>query len=70
MEIIKCGKPYRKHKCSRCKSVYIYHIKYGKNLGSDLICCPVCGDYLDFHFYDKKISREKYNSLKVNEWKK
>ena len=66
MEIIKCGKPYRKHKCYKCKSVYIYHIKYDKHLGTDLICCPVCGNFLDFHFYDKKISTEKYNNLKVN----
>lgn len=66
MEIIKCGKPYRKHKCSKCKSVYIYHIKYDVNPRKKLVSCPVCSDFSDLHFYDKKISREKYNSLKVN----
>lgn len=53
MEIIKKGKPYRKHKCSQCKSVYIYHMFDDKTI-NDLLHCPVCNNYLDFHFYDKK----------------
>lgn len=60
MKIIKKGKPYRIHKCSKCKSVYAY--KYN-NSGFGLVHCPECEDYLDFHFLDKKISREKYDKL-------
>ena len=26
MKIIKKGNPYRKHKCSRCKTIYLYHL--------------------------------------------
>ena len=63
MEIIKSGKPYRKHKCSKCKSVYIYHINKDKNAFNELVYCPVCRNYLDFHFLDKKISYKKYNEL-------
>ena len=55
MKIIKEGKPYRKHKCSKCKTIYIYHISNDKRMFSDLIYCPVCGNYLDFHIFDKKL---------------
>lgn len=70
MKTIKIGKPYRKHKCTKCKSVYLYHIREVKTWYSDLVHCPICDDYLDFHFFDKKISVEKYNSLKGNDYEK
>ena len=61
MKIIKKGKPYRIHKCSKCKTVYVY--KYRNTWDSDLVYCPECKNYLDFHFLDKKISQEKYEKL-------
>lgn len=63
MKVIKIGTPFRKHKCSKCKSVYIYHTHFDKDRISDLIYCPICKNYLDFHFYDKKISEEQYKKL-------
>lgn len=64
MKEIKEGKPYRKHKCSKCKSVYIYHIHEDKGSLSDLIYCPICDNYLDTHLFDKKLSTNKYNKIK------
>lgn len=55
MKIIKEGKPYRKHKCSKCKTVYVYHISDDKAFLSDLIYCPVCRNFLDSHIFDKKL---------------
>jgi len=63
MKIIKEGRPYRIHKCSKCKCVYVYHNYKDKPLFSDLIYCPSCKNYLDSHLFDKKISTKKYNSL-------
>lgn len=63
MKIIKEGTPYKKHKCSKCKSIYIYHIHKDKGFIGDLIYCPICHNYLDFHLFDRRISKEKYNKL-------
>ena len=43
MKIIKKGNPYRKHKCSRCKTIYVYHLL--KDRFDDLIY------YLMFQHY-------------------
>ena len=63
MRIIKKGTPYRKHKCFRCKSVYAYHIGEDYNVYGN-VHCPVCNNFMDFHWYDRKISIEKYNEIK------
>ena len=63
MKIIKQGKPYRKHKCSKCKTVYVYHIK-DDVIGENMLYCPICGNYMDFIIFDKKITYEKYQSIK------
>lgn len=60
MKIIKLGKTYRAHKCSKCKTVYAYRLK----IENGLIYCPKCGNFLDFHIFDKKISEQKYYQLK------
>jgi transcription elongation factor Elf1 len=57
------GTPYKKHKCSRCKSVYVYHIGKETMLPGGLIHCPVCGNYLDMHLFDVKVSKEKYEKI-------
>ena len=62
MITIKEGKPYRKHKCSRCKSVYIYDLRNDVYF-NDMVYCPVCRNYLDFHCFDRKLTREKYEKL-------
>lgn len=64
MKIIKIGKPYRKHKCFKCKSVYAYHVSKDKSRFVDIMYCPVCGNYLDTHIFDRRISVEKYNNIK------
>jgi hypothetical protein len=64
MKIIKKGTPYRKHKCSKCKSIYVYHAKDDKNEYNGLIYCPVCNNFMDYHFYDRKISIKDYNEIK------
>ena len=64
MKIIKKGTPYRKHKCSKCKSIYAYHIGEDYNRFSDIIRCPVCDNFMDFHWYDRKISIKDYNEIK------
>lgn len=61
MKIIKQGKPYRKHKCCKCKTIYVYHI-FDDTIG-ELIYCPECNNFLDFHIFDKKISEEEYKKL-------
>ena len=61
MKIIKKGNPYRKHKCSRCKTIYVYHLL--KDRFDELIYCPECGNFLDFHIFDKKITKEEYKKL-------
>lgn len=60
MKVIKKGKPYRIHKCSRCNTKYAYKEECDC---TKLVRCPECGNYLDFHFYDRKISQEKYDKL-------
>ena len=67
MKVIKKGKPYRIHKCSKCKTIYAYHIGDSKKPLSNLIYCPECDDYLDIHIFDKKLSKEQYESIKVVE---
>lgn len=67
MKIIKTGKPYRIHKCSKCKTKYVY--KYECD-AMRLVHCPECNNYLDFHFYDRKISREKYEKMQELENRK
>ena len=62
MKIIKKGTPYRKHKCSKCKSIYTYHIRDDSSI-SNLVHCPVCDNFMDFHWYDKKISIKDYNEV-------
>ena len=64
MKIIKKGPPYKKHKCSKCKSIYVYHIRDDHSKLSNLVHCPVCDNFMDSHWYDKKISIEKYNEIK------
>ena len=64
MKIIKKGTPYRKHKCLKCRSVYAYHISEDYNSFSDIIHCPVCDNYMDFHWYDRRISIKDYNEIK------
>lgn len=64
MKVIKKGKPYRKHKCSKCKSIYAYHLEDSKKPFCSLIYCPVCSDYLDIHIFDKKLSTKQYKSIK------
>jgi len=61
MKVIKSGKPYRIHKCLKCKTTYIYHIFNDKN--GDLVYCPECNNYLDFHIFDKRISHHKYINI-------
>jgi len=61
MKLIKRGKPYRKHKCRKCKSIFLYKINYTGI--SKLVYCPECGNYLDFHWYDKKISKKQYDEI-------
>lgn len=63
MKIIKKGTPYRKHKCSRCKTIYAYHI-YNDVYVGDLLYCPVCHNYLDVMLFDKKISYKEYQNIK------
>lgn len=60
MKVIKEGKPYRIHKCSKCKTVYAYEYD---GSGWTFVRCPKCDDYLDMHYFDKKISKEKYDKL-------
>lgn len=62
MKVIKKGNPYKKHKCSRCKSVYIYHIYEDKTF-NDLLYCPVCHNYLDIHIFDRKASIEEIKDI-------
>lgn len=62
MKIIRKGTPYRKHKCSRCKTIFAYHI-YEDTCVGDMLYCPICNNYLDFRIFDKKISTEQYNNL-------
>lgn len=64
MKIIKRGTPYRKHKCSKCKSIYAYHIGEDSSMFSDILRCPVCDNYSDFHWYDRRISIKDYNEIK------
>lgn len=59
MKIIQKGKPYRKHKCTKCKTIYLY--KFTTPMG--LIYCPECRDFFDFHFLDRKISQEEYEKF-------
>lgn len=66
MKIIKKGTPYRKHKCSKCKSIYVYHIRDDSGI-SNLVHCPVCNNFMDFHRCDKKISIKDYNEIKERE---
>ena len=61
MKTIKKGKPYRKHKCRKCKAIFVY--RYNYTGFSELVYCPECHNYLDFHFFDKKISEEEYQEL-------
>ena len=61
MKIIKEGKPYRIHKCSKCKTIYAYKIDRG--VFSYKPHCPECGEFSDSHYFDKKISRETYKKL-------
>lgn len=63
MKIIKRGKPYRKHKCSKCKTIYVYHINKDVKW-TDLIYCPVCNNFLDMMLFDKKMSSEEYENIK------
>ena len=62
MKIIKKGNPYRKHKCSRCKTIFAYNLYEDVCVG-DLLYCPVCRNYLDFNIFDKKITEEEYKKL-------
>lgn len=63
MKIIKKGTPYRKHKCSSCKTIYVYHIYNDVYVGG-LLYCPVCRNYLDSKIFDKIISTEEYQKIK------
>lgn len=67
MKVIKKGKPYRIHKCSKCKTIYTYHIRNSKKPLSNLIYCPECDGCLDIHIFDKNLSKEQYESIKVVE---
>lgn len=58
-KIIKKGKPFRIHKCRRCKTTYAYEYVY-----ESAVSCPVCKNYLDLHIFDKKITEDQYNKLK------
>ena len=59
--IIKKGKPYRIHKCSKCKTKYVYKYVYS---GMGFIHCPECNNFIDSHYFDRKITAEKYNKFK------
>ena len=48
MKIIKKGNPYRKHKCSICKTIFAYHIHKDVCVGN-LLYCPVCRNCYDFN---------------------
>ena len=61
MKIIKKGNPYRKHKCSMCKTIFAYHIYKDVRVG--LLYCPVCRNCYDFNIFDKEISEEEYKKL-------
>ena len=63
MKIIKKGKPYRKHKCSKCKTIYAYHTHQDVNW-TDLVYCPICHNYLDFMLFDRRISSKEYENIK------
>lgn len=58
-KVIEKGKPFRIHKCRRCKTKFCY-----KYIFSSLVYCPVCNNYMDSHIFDKKITEEQYNKLK------
>ena len=58
-KVIQKGKPFRIHKCRRCKTKYVYEYVY-----KSMVYCPVCKDYMDLHVFDKKITEEQYNKLK------
>ena len=62
MKIIKKGSPYRKHKCSKCKTKYAYHI--GEDVSWGNLHCPICNNYLDIIIFDRRISEKEYNNLK------
>ena len=61
MKIIKEGKPYRIHKCRKCKTKYSYQYYF---TGMGYIHCPKCNYFLDKHTFDKKISKKQYESIK------
>lgn len=63
MKIIKKGNLYKKHKCSKCKTIFVYHI-YNDIGVNKLLYCPLCRNYLDFNIFDKKISEEEYEKIK------
>lgn len=62
MKIIKKGNPYRKHKCSICKTIFAYHL-YEDFCVGHFLYCPVCRNYSDFYTFDKEISEEEYKKL-------
>lgn len=62
MEIIKEGKLYRKHKCSKCKTIYTYHINNDVEIG-ELVYCPNCNNYMDIHCFDKKLNKKQVEKL-------
>ena len=63
MKIIKRGNLYRKHKCSKCKTIFAYHI-YNDVCVSEVLHCPECHNYLDFTIFDKRMSENEYNKIK------
>lgn len=70
MKIIKKGTPYRKHKCSKCKSIYAYHISEDCDRFSNMLYCPVCANFMGHHWYDRKISIKEYNEIKEGDEKR
>lgn len=64
MKIIKEGKPYRKHKCSGCGCIYVYHIFNDTDFMHDIRCpeCKIC----DFKgsIFDKKLTKKEADKLR------
>ena len=55
MKIIKKGNPYRKHKCSRCKTIYVYHLLKDRFDDGEIFYDVMDGHFIFCHngtFYD------------------
>lgn len=55
-KIIKQGYKYKKHKCWKCKTIYLYTA----SKDGWLVYCPYCGNYNDIHLFDRKVKSDKY----------